>query len=63
MLFRDACKSILREKESKYGVFFGPYFPAFGLNTERYGVSPRIQYECGKIRTRKDSLFGYFTQW
>ena len=29
-----------------------PYFPAFGLNTERYEVSPRIQSECGKIRTR-----------
>ena len=23
---------------SKYGVFSGPYFPAFGLNTERYFV-------------------------
>ena len=23
-------------KVSKYGVFSGPYFPAFGLNTERY---------------------------
>ena len=28
------------------------HFPAFGLNTERYGVSFRIQFECGKIRTR-----------
>ena len=28
-----------------------PYFPAFGLNTERY-VSLRIQSECGKMRTR-----------
>ena len=28
-----------------------PYFPAFGLNTQRYGVSLRIQSECGKIRT------------
>ena len=26
-------------KVSKYGIFSGPYFPAFGLNTERYGVS------------------------
>ena len=32
-----------------------PYFPAFGLNTERYGVSLRIQSECGKIRTRTTS--------
>ena len=23
-------------KVSKYGVISGPYFPAFGLNTERY---------------------------
>ena len=33
--------------------FLDPYFPAFGLKTERYGVSLRIQLECGKIRTRK----------
>ena len=33
--------------------FFRPYFPVFGLNTEIYGVSLRIQSECGKIRTRK----------
>ena len=25
-------------KVSKYGFFSGPHFPAFGLNTERYGV-------------------------
>ena len=52
-------------KLSKYGVFSGPYFPAFGLNTERYGVSLRIQSECGKIRTRKNSVFGhnFHTQW
>ena len=33
--------------------FSGLYFPAFGLNTERYRVSLRIQSKCGKIRTRK----------
>ena len=33
--------------------FSGPYFPASGINTERYGVSLRIQSESGKIRTRK----------
>ena len=37
---------------SKYEVFSGPYFPAFGLNTERYGLSLRIQSECGKMGTR-----------
>ena len=46
---------------SKYGVFSDPYFPAFGLNTERYFVSLRIQSECGKIRTRKNSVFGHFS--
>ena len=24
-------------KSSKYGVFSGPYFPVFGLNTGKYG--------------------------
>ena len=38
----------------------GPYFPAFGLNTERYEVSLPIQSECGKIRTRSNSVFGQF---
>ena len=33
--------------------FSGPYFSAFGLNTERYEVSLCIQSKCGKIRTRK----------
>ena len=32
--------------------YSGLYFPAFGLNTERYGVCLRIQSECQKIRTR-----------
>ena len=38
-------------KLSKYGVFSGSYFPAFGLNTERHSVSHCIQSKCGKIRT------------
>ena len=33
--------------------FSGPHFLAFGLNTERYKVTIRIQSECEKIRTRK----------
>ena len=49
-------------KVSKYGVFSGPYFPAFGLNTEIYSVNLSIQSECGKIRTRKNSLFGNFSR-
>ena len=46
-------------KSIQIWVFSGPYFPAFGLNTERYGVSPRIQSECRKILTRKNSVFGH----
>ena len=30
----------------------GLHFPAFGLNAEIYGMSLRIQSECGKMRTR-----------
>ena len=33
--------------------FCGPYFPAFGVNTQRYGVSLCIQSECGKRVTRE----------
>ena len=32
--------------------YSGPHFRAFGLNTERYGVSLSIQSECGKMWTR-----------
>ena len=42
--------------------FFLVRFPAFGLNTERYDVSLRIQSECGKIRARKKSIFGHFSR-
>ena len=30
--------------------YYTPYFTAFGLNLERYGVSLRIQSKCGKTR-------------
>ena len=39
-------------KSARIRSYSGPYFPAFGLNTETYGVSLRIQAECGKMRTR-----------
>ena len=45
----------LREKCAYSELFWSPFFlhfPAFGLNTDRYSVSLRIQFECGKIRTR-----------
>ena len=29
------------------------HFPAFGLKAERYGVSLRIQPECGKMREKR----------
>ena len=47
-------------KLSKYGVFSGLCFPVFGLNAEIYGVNLHIQSEDRKIRTRKNSVFGYF---
>ena len=41
-----------------------PHFPTLGLNTERYRVSLRIQFECGKMRTRKtpntDNFYAVF---
>ena len=40
--------------------FFRPYFPTFGLNTERYGVFVRIQSKFGKMRTRKISNIDIF---
>ena len=33
--------------------FSGLYIQTLALNTEKYGVSLRIQSECGKIWTRK----------
>ena len=32
--------------------YSGPLFPAFGLNTERWGMFLGVQSECGKMRTR-----------
>ena len=32
--------------------YSGPYFPAFGLNMERFEASLSIPSECGKIRSR-----------
>ena len=57
-------RAITAWKVSKYGVFSGLHFPAFRLNTQRYGVSLHIQSKWGKIRTRKNFLFTtFFTQW
>ena len=43
-------------------MFSGPYFSAFGLNTERYKVSFRIQSECGKYGPEKLRIRPLFTQ-
>ena len=40
-------------KKGPYSEFFWSVFLATGLNNGRYGISPRIQSECGKIQTRK----------
>ena len=40
--------------------YSSPYFPACGLNKERYEVSLCIQSECGKIRTRISPNTGTF---
>ena len=40
-------------KDARIRSFSGPYFPVFRLNTKRFGVSLRIQSECGKTLTRK----------
>ena len=49
-----------------WSVFF-PQFPAFGLNTESYFVSLRIQSECGKMwekcRPELLRIRILFTQW
>ena len=43
------------------------YFSAFGLNTERYGVSVCIQSKCGNKRSRKtpntDTSYADFFSW
>ena len=50
--FRELCGLIHCVKSVRVQGYSGQHFPAFGLNTERYRVSLRIQSECGKIRTR-----------
>ena len=49
-------------KVSKYRVISGTYFPVFWLNTERYGVSLRIQSKYMKTWTRNNSVFGHFSR-
>ena len=44
-----------RLKSVRIWSFSEPYFPAFGVTTERHGVSLRIQSGRGKIQARKTS--------
>ena len=55
-------KIVTVRKVPRYGAFSSPYFPVFGLNTEIYRVNLRIQSKYGKIRTRKNSVFGLFSR-
>ena len=45
---------------SKYGVFSGPYFPVFGLNTEIYGVNSVFSPNAGKYGPEKTSCLDSF---
>ena len=51
-IFSTAFRNTHYVKSVRIRSHSGPYLPAFRLNTERYGVSLRIQSECGKIQTR-----------
>ena len=59
------CKSKLYErsdstqKASNFGVFSGPYFPVFGLNTKIFRLNLRVQSEYGKIQAEENSNFGH----
>ena len=50
-----------RKKCPNTEFFSAPYFLVFGLNMEIYAVNIRIQFEYGRIRTRKTSVFGHFS--
>ena len=54
-------ENTLREKKSKYGLFLVRIFPHLDW-IQRYSVNLRIQPECRKIRTRKNSVFGHFSR-
>ena len=43
-------------------LYSGPYFPAFRLNTEKYGISLHIQSKLGKYGPEKLRIQTLFTQ-
>ena len=52
-IYKQICTYLHYVKSVRIRSFSGPYFPAFGLNMDSYGVSLCIQSKCGKIGTRK----------
>ena len=58
------CHNSAALKVSKDGVFSGPYFPAFGLNMERYGVSSVFYCFSMFVNTHFAYLkCSYFQKW
>ena len=47
-------------KRARIRSYSGPYFPVFGLNTERYSVYLCIQSECWKNTDQNNSEYGHF---
>ena len=45
---------------SRYGVFSGPYFPIFGLNTDIYGVNLKFGRNTGKYGPEKTPYLDIF---
>ena len=63
------CENLIDFSLSKYSLksvrirsFSGPNFPAFELNTERYGVSLCIKSEYGENTDQKNSEYGQFSR-
>ena len=54
--------SLTSWKVSKYGLFSGPYFPAFGLNTERDSISPYSVRMRENAEQKKTHIWTLFTQ-
>ena len=52
--------SLLLYDKRPYYEFIGPYFPVFKLNTKIYKVNLRIQFEYGKMWTKKNFEYGHF---
>ena len=50
---RERCSGSYCVKSVHIQSYSSPYFAAFELNTERYGLSLRIKSEYGKMRDRK----------